>query len=81
MSYIKINQLRDSKRQNYTELSRPKKNIAISTSNIFIGGGQNLKGMRIHLSNSCKKNNTSHKEVLFFFPHLMYLLLMNNLFR
>lgn len=63
MSYIKINQLRDSKRPNYTELSRPKKNIAISTSNIFIGGGQNLKGMRIHLSNSCKKNNTSHKEV------------------
>ena len=37
------------------------KNFAISSSSIFIGAGQNLKGMRIHLSNH--KNNIVHKEI------------------
>ena len=38
-----------------------RKNLTISSSCIFIGGGQNLKGMRIHLTNH--KNNIVHKEI------------------
>lgn len=38
------------------------KNLNISSSCIFIGGGQNLKGMRIHLSKS-KNDNIVHKEI------------------
>ena len=37
------------------------KNLTISNSCIFIGGAQNLKGMRIHISNH--KNNIVHKEI------------------
>ena len=37
------------------------KNYTISSSNIFIIGGQNLKDMRIHLSHN--KNNIVHKEI------------------
>ena len=34
----------------------------ITNTSIFIGGGQNLKAMRIHLSNNFKYNNTVHRE-------------------
>ena len=37
--------------------------VQINNTSIFIGGRQNLKGMRIHLSNNCKYNNTVHKEI------------------
>ena len=35
----------------------------INNTSIFIGGRQNLKGMRIHLSNNYKYNNTVHREI------------------
>ena len=37
--------------------------IPINNTSIFIGGRQNLKGMRIHLSNNYKYNNTVHREI------------------
>ena len=37
--------------------------VQINNTSIFIGGRQNLKGMRIHLSNNCKYNNIVHKEI------------------
>ena len=37
--------------------------IPITNTSIFIGGGLNLKAMRIHLSNNFKYNNTVHKEI------------------
>ena len=51
---------------NITEIKekKPKKNfVPINNTSIFIGGRQNLKGMRIHLSNNFKYNNTVHKEI------------------
>ena len=38
------------------------KNLIVSNSTLFIGGGQNLKGMRIHLSKP-NYNNIVHKEI------------------
>ena len=52
--------------RNITEIKekKPKKNfVPINNTSIFIGGRQNLKGMRIHLSNNFKYNNTVHKEI------------------
>ena len=37
--------------------------IPINNTSIFIGGRQNLKGMRIHLSSNYKYNNTVHREI------------------
>ena len=52
--------------RNVTEIKekKPKRNfVPINNTSIFIGGRQNLKGMRIHLSNNFKYNNTVHKEI------------------
>ena len=50
--------------------SREKKNkkgfVQINNASIFIGGRQNLKGMRIHLSKYSKYNNTAHREITSF---------------
>ena len=44
--------------------NKPKKVIIpFTNTSIFIGGGLNLKAMRIHLSNNFKYNNTVHKEI------------------
>jgi hypothetical protein len=37
--------------------------VPFTNTSIFIGGGLNLKAMRIHLSNNFKYNNTVHKEI------------------
>ena len=52
--------------RNVTEIKekKPKRNfVPINNTSIFIGGRQNLKGMRIYLSNNFKYNNTVHKEI------------------
>ena len=52
--------------KNITEIKdkKSKRNfVAINNTSIFIGGRQNLKGMRIYLSNNYKYNNTVHKEI------------------
>ena len=46
-----------------TESKLKKVIIPITNTSIFIGGGQNLKAMRIHLSNNFKYNNTVHREI------------------
>ena len=43
---------------------KPKnKNISMYNTSIFIGGHQNLKSKRIHLSNGSRYNNTVHREI------------------
>ena len=37
--------------------------VVVNNTSIFIGGKQNLKGMRIYLSGSNKYNNTVHREI------------------
>ena len=50
-----------------TEKNSFKKNLLITTSNLFICSGQIIKGNRIHLSGSTNKNeydNVVHKEII-----------------
>ena len=51
--------------ENKEESSIKKNYTIISNSNIFIGGGQNMKAMRIHLSHN--KNNTFSSSFHLFF--------------
>ena len=37
--------------------------VVVNNTSIFIGGKQNLKGMRVYLSGSNKYNNTVHREI------------------
>ena len=39
------------------------KNISMYNTSIFIGGHQNLKSKRIHLSTNTRYNNTAHREI------------------
>ena len=39
------------------------KNISMYNTSIFIGGRQNLKSKRIHLSTNTRYNNTAHREI------------------
>ena len=39
------------------------KNISTHNTSIFIGGRQNLKSKRIHLSTNTRYNNTAHREI------------------
>lgn len=60
----KSTEIKENKDTN--ENSSFKKNLAISTSSLFISEGQNLKGMRIHLINNTSKteyDNIVHKEI------------------
>lgn len=60
----KDSEIKENKETN--EVNSFKKNLAISTSSLFISEGQNLKGMRIHLINSTSKpeyDNVVHKEI------------------
>ena len=56
LNYISINSAENKEKNK-------KSFVQINNTSIFIGGRQNLKGMRIHLSNNCKYNNTVHKEI------------------
>ena len=53
-----INEIKEIK----PEKNSFRKNLIVSNSTLFIGGGQNLKGMRIHLSKP-NYNNIVHKEI------------------
>ena len=49
---------------NISESKRTKKPyVVVNNASIFIGGRQNLKGMRVYLSNNYKYNNTAHREI------------------
>ena len=56
LNYISINSAENKEKNK-------KSFVQINNTSIFIGGRQNLKGMRIHLSNNCKYNNIVHKEI------------------
>ena len=42
---------------------RKNKNVSMYNTSIFIGGHQNLKSKRIHLSTNTRYNNTVHREI------------------
>ena len=56
-----VEKLENNENKENKEKNSFRKTLTISSSCIFIGGGQNLKGMRIHLTNH--KNNIAHKEI------------------
>ena len=58
-----INSLKLSDRLSQSKEKKKKDFVQINNASIFIGGRQNLKGMRIHLSKHSKYNNTVHKEI------------------
>ena len=60
-------EIKEKKEINEIKEIKPEKNsfrnnLIVSNSTLFIGGGQNLKGMRIHLSKP-NYNNIVHKEI------------------
>ena len=54
--------LMESKENSPTKNNK-KNYIQINNASIFIGGRQNLKGMRLYLSSNFKYNNTAHREI------------------